>query len=39
MGIKHRADSGLRKFSTLSKFSLGGRLNALKCPTFHTRNR
>lgn len=39
MGIKHRADSGFRKFSALSKLVSGGQLSASKCPTFHTRDR
>ena len=38
MGIKHRADSGFRKFSVLKKFVSGGQLRASKCPTFHILN-
>lgn len=32
MGIKHRADSGFRKFSALSKVCLGGQVNSFEVP-------
>lgn len=37
MGIKHRADSGFRKFRLLANSVTGGQLSAQKCPTFNTR--
>ena len=36
MGIKHRADSGFRKFQILSKHSLSDKVAIPKCPTFHS---
>ena len=32
MGIKHRADSGFRKFRFLSKVCLGGQLRSSEMP-------
>lgn len=32
MGIKHRADSGFRKFSTLNKLCLGGQVRSSETP-------
>ncbi len=32
MGIKHRADSGFRKFSALSKLCLGGQVRSSEMP-------
>ena len=32
MGIKHRADSGFRKFSILSKICLGGQVSSFEMP-------
>jgi hypothetical protein len=32
MGIKHRADSGFRKFSALSKLCLGGQVKCSEMP-------
>ena len=37
--MKHRADSGFRKFSAISKICLGGQYEAPKYPTFHTLDR
>ncbi len=32
MGIKHRADSGFRKFSALNKVFLGGQVRSSEMP-------
>jgi hypothetical protein len=32
MGIKHRADSGFRKFQVLSKLCLGGQVRSSEMP-------
>jgi len=32
MGLKHRADSGFRKFQVLSKLSLGGQVSSSEMP-------
>ncbi len=32
MGIKHRADSGFRKFWSLSKLGIGGQVRSFEMP-------